>query len=195
MPRPTPSTRQSTPTSQRRSDPIVAEPPREEDRLGPRAKRFLPFSGKSEGAQQELAGRFLAWLDERTAPEFLLADMAWTAGIGRSHFSHRAGLVFHDAESLRDGLRALANGELEGTGPRAGTKVAFAYTGQASQWPGMGQALYASEPVVRAALDRCDEALRDYGRASLVDVMFGRSGWPAIWWSGPLGPDRWLEMI
>ena len=40
----------------------------------------------------------------------LLADMAWTASVGRTHFDFRAGLVFEDAESLRQELESLANG-------------------------------------------------------------------------------------
>ena len=40
----------------------------------------------------------------------------------------------------------------------------------------MGHALYESEPVARAVLDRCDEVLREVRGASLLDVMFGRVG-------------------
>ena len=101
--------------------------------------------------------------------------MAWTAGVGRSHFGCRAGVVFHDAASLRDGLEALAS-EGERPKPVAATKVAFAYSGEGSQWAGMGQALYESEPVVTAVLDHCDAILREERGASLLDVMFGRTG-------------------
>ena len=150
------------------------------EQLAARQTRFLPLSGKSDGALRDLAKQYLSWLDEdehssEHAIEPLLADMAWTAGVGRSHFSHRAGVVFHDAASLRDQLKQLAEAN-EGPGPRTTTKVAFAYTGQASQWVGMGEALYASEPVVRAVLDRCDAVLRETRGASLLDVMFGRDG-------------------
>ena len=60
-------------------------------------------------------------------------------------FAHRAGVVFHDAESLRKRLKALAETDQEPAHPAAG-KVAFAYTGEASQWIGMGEVLYESEP-------------------------------------------------
>ena len=33
--------------------------------------------------------------------------------------------------------------------------VAFVYSGMGAQWWGMGGELYASEPVFRAAVDRC----------------------------------------
>ena len=165
----------------------IADLPPAGEALRPREARILPLSGKSEGALRELAGRYLAWLDEReggrspgdgnAAPP--LADVAWTASVGRSHFAHRAGVVFRDTGSLRDGLRALAGAEEEGPAPRTAAKVAFAYTGQASQWVGMGQDLYEREPVVRAVLDRCDSLLRAERGASLLDVMFGRSGSPA----------------
>ncbi|MCY3816360.1 MAG: hypothetical protein OXG59_08730, partial [Gammaproteobacteria bacterium] len=42
----------------------------------------------------------------------------WTAAVGRTHFDCRAGLVFEDAESLRQELKSLANGGA-GQGKRA----------------------------------------------------------------------------
>ena len=99
--------------------------------------------------------------------------MAWTAGVARSHFDVRKGVVFRDAQSLREGLRGVADAEDEAAAQQA-TKVAFAYTGQGNQWAGMGEGLYESEPVFRAVLDRCDELVRAERGVSLLDVMFGR---------------------
>ena len=161
----------------------LSGPTRVEEGLVARDLRILPLSGKSPGARRALAAHYLEWLDERAvgsaagepAEEATLADLAWTAGVGRRHFAFRAGLAFRDAASLRNGLRMLASAE-EGSAPRAPAKVAFAYTGQASQWAGMGLDLYEREPVVRAVLDRCDALLGDERGASLLDVMFGRTG-------------------
>ena len=43
-----------------------------------------------------------------SASKPLLSDMAWTAGVGRSHFDYRASSVFHDVESLQEQLSELA---------------------------------------------------------------------------------------
>ena len=97
----------------------VEDPPGTEPEVG--ARRLLPLSAKTPEALRQMAERYLHWLDappcgDRTAtadsaPESLLADMAWTASVGRSHFEHRAGVVFGDEESLRGGLAAVASGE------------------------------------------------------------------------------------
>ena len=71
----------------------------------------------------------------------LLADMAWTAGVGRSRFEHRAGVVFGGVEELRGGLERLA--AEGGRGAGSATRVAFLFTGQGSQWAGMGGAVPA----------------------------------------------------
>ena len=155
----------------------LADLPLAEEEFRTRGTRFLPLSGKADGALRELAACYLSWLDERDGEgdaETMLADMVWTAGVGRSHFDYRAGVVFRDAASLRDGLKTIAEAD-EGP-PVAATKVAFAFTGEGSEWVGMGQALYESEPVVRAVLDRCDAVLREERGASLLDVMFGQTG-------------------
>ncbi|MCY3660833.1 MAG: SDR family NAD(P)-dependent oxidoreductase [Caldilineaceae bacterium] len=161
----------------------VADLPLPTEGIASRRTRFLPLSGKAKGAVRELAQRYLAWLDTQTkdlspesaALDALWADMTWTAGVGRSHFDYRAGVVFQDVGSLREQLGAAAE---TGTGvePRRATKVAFVYTGQGSQWVGMGRTLYESEPLARAILDRCEAVIQEERGASLLDVMFGRAG-------------------
>ena len=147
-----------------------------------RESRVLPISGKSNEALLGLAGRYLDWLDEPAAEpgdagaaQSMLADMAWTAGVGRSHFTHRKGIVFGDVPSLREELRALADSGAANDA-HAPSRVAFLYTGQGSHWVGMGEKLYETEPVFRAVLDRCDAVMRKERGGSLLDVMFGRSG-------------------
>ncbi|MDE2973398.1 MAG: SDR family NAD(P)-dependent oxidoreductase [Gemmatimonadota bacterium] len=160
-----------------------------------RGARMLPLSARSGPALRELAGRYLAWLDEQAAersaggtpPQSLLADAAWTASVGRSHFGRRAGVVFRDAASLRDALGAVA-GATGGREAKAPARVAFAYTGQGSQWTGMGRALHESEPVARAILDRCEEVFREVRGTSLLDVMFGGAGA-----AGDLGDTAWEQ--
>ena len=160
----------------------TADQPLSEEGSRVRRTRFLPLSGKSEGAVRDLAKRYRSWLEGRSAQlssdgvasEPTLSDMAWTAAVGRSHFDYRAGAVFHDAGSLRERLNELADSG-DDIGPRSATKVAFAYTGQGSQWVGMGRDLYESEPVAKAVLDRCEAVFREERGASLLDVMFGRA--------------------
>ncbi len=176
-----------------------------------RSSRLLPLSGKTEAALRELAGRYLSWLDERAssldgrapglderpaepslrdaASHPLLSDMAWTAGVGRSHFDHRAGVVFDDVGSLRERLEAVAEATGEGDYRAPAATVAFAYTGQGSQWPGMGRTLYETEPAARAVMDRCETVFQEERGTSLLDVMFGRVGKE----QGDLGDTAWEQ--
>ena len=159
-----------------------------------RGARMLPLSARSGSALRELAGRYLAWFDEQAAAsatgtpaESMLADAAWTASMGRRHFDHRAAVLFHDAASLRQALEDVAAATGDETAPGS-SRVAFAYTGQGSQWAGMGRALHEGEPVAKAVLDRCEEVFLEVRGTSLLDVMFGRAG--AV---GDLGDTAWEQ--
>ena len=166
--------------------PVLAAKPDSGQPLEARDTRFLPLSGKSPEALGDVASQYLSWLDEHaqelspeaTAAHSTLADMAWTAAAGRSHFGHRAGVLFSDLAELRSRLAGvIAHDAGENSPASAGAKkVAFAYTGQASQWVGMGGILYAREPVFRAVLDHCDGLLAEKRGISLLNVMFGGDG-------------------
>ena len=139
--------------------------------------RLLPLSGRSGAALAELAGRYAAWLGEDGQEWERLSDAAWTAGVGRSHFGVRAGLVFRDGTDLGEQLALLsASGGARAAIPSEPPKVAFLFTGQGSQWVGMGRELYETEPVFREVLDRCEAAFVEERGESLRAVMFGEEG-------------------
>ncbi len=162
--------------------------------------RFLPLSGKSDAAVRDLARRYLDWLGpgdahressadaERLVDAERLADMAWTAAVGRAHMSHRVGIAFSDAEDLKQSLGEVADGE-RAVVENAASEAAFLFTGQGSQWVGMGRALYETDGAARAVLDRCDEVVREMRGRSLLDAMFGEGDESA----GSAGADDDLD--
>ncbi|MXW19589.1 MAG: hypothetical protein F4Z95_02160 [Gammaproteobacteria bacterium] len=71
----------------------------------------------------------------------LLADMAWTAAVGRTHFDCRAGLVFEDAESLRQELKSLANGGDRGGQQAVGASPATGFEAENAPDSGNGRSI------------------------------------------------------
>ena len=171
-----------------REAPIPGSPAGPETPVPPCARevRMLPLSGRSAAAVGALAGRYRDWLagrDEDDSPD-RLADLAWTAGVGRHHFAYRTGLAFISADELRASLDEVASGARAIVRASA-SRVAFLFTGQGSQWPGMGRRLYQSEPVVRSVLDRCDRVVGDLRGESLLAVMFGEGDLDDTTWTQP----------
>ena len=56
-------------------------------------------------------------------------------------------------------------------------RVAFLFTGQGAQYPGMAAGLYRSQPVFREAFDRCAAVADPLLGCSLAEVVFGVGRW------------------
>ena len=141
---------------------------------------LLSLSAKSEKALRELAQRYTDFL--ATHPEISLADVCFTANTGRSHFDYRLAVVTESTAQVQGVLEAFAAGR-ETAGlvsgqvqPKKRQKIAFLFTGQGSQYVGMGRQLYETQPIFRQALDRCDEILRSYLKQPLLSVLYPKPG-------------------
>jgi malonyl CoA-acyl carrier protein transacylase len=158
----------------------TGSPTRQDPMTIDRLEHLLTLSTKNEKALGELAQRYVDFL--ATHPEASLADVCFTANTGRSHFDHRLAVVAGSNEQLRERLEAFATGK-ETAGLVSGQvtskkrpKIAFLFTGQGSQYVGMGRQLYKTQPIFREALDRCDKILRSYLEQPLLEVLYPESG-------------------
>lgn len=134
----------------------------------------LPISARTPEALQQLASRYLEWLDVN--PNAGLADICGTAGAGRSHFEHRAAVIADSRTRARRSLRALgeerpAPGLVRGVGGDR-PKTAWLFPGQGSQFPGMARELFANEPVFAETVTECSEVLDSVLPRPLLDVLF-----------------------
>jgi acyl transferase domain-containing protein/NADPH:quinone reductase-like Zn-dependent oxidoreductase/acyl carrier protein len=160
---------------------IVGEPPGPIDVKKPTKMRAsgqlatLPIllSGKSEQALIGQAQRLHAHLHAR--PNIVPLDLAASSASTRAHFAHRAVVLGHDRQALMAGLDALqsaqhAPGVLRGTA--TGGQVAFLFSGQGTQRPGMGRELYAAFPAFADALDAVCSEFDENGGGPLRDLLF-----------------------
>jgi acyl transferase domain-containing protein/thioesterase domain-containing protein/acyl carrier protein len=138
---------------------------------------LLPLSAKSEPALRDIAARLVVRLEEDQ--ELDPADVALSLATTRAHFDQRAVLTGESREELLEGLTALVGGEtspylVEGKA-KSGT-IAYLFTGQGAQRPGMGCELYEASPVFAKALDEVFEALDPHLERSLKNLLFAAEG-------------------
>ncbi len=145
-----------------------------------RSVHLLTLSAKSEDALREVAQHYQEFLLNH--PEVSLADVCFTANTGRSHFDYRLAVVAESKVQLQKELSAFTDNQNTTTVVRSQLKslkrpkVAFLFTGQGSQYIGMGRQLYETAPIFRQTLDRCDEILHSYLNKSLLTVLYPEPG-------------------
>ncbi len=110
------------------------------------------------------------------------AAVCWSSNQVKAGLPYRAAFTARDTTRLAADLRAAADDERLRAGiaerVRHAPVVAFLYTGQGAQEPGMTAALYRESPLYRRHLDEADDALRPYTGGSVRDLILAED--PAV---------------
>ncbi|MFE5513653.1 type I polyketide synthase [Streptomyces sp. NPDC056529] len=146
----------------------------------PRTDVVWALSGRSPEAVRAQAGRLRALLRDR--PDTDLGAVARTLATRRTSFRHRAAVQGADAAGLGRELDALTAPSAPVTSAVAGPRIAFVFSGQGTQRPGMGAELADRFPVYAEAFDAVcaalDAARGPDGGPALRDVVLAAPGSP-----------------
>ncbi len=146
---------------------VGAAPPPIVPDVAERPFNLLTLSARDEKGLHEMVGNFDAFLAAQ--PDVSLADVAYTASNGRSHFEQRLAVVAQNPADAREKLNAALSLHQTAT---ATPKIAFLFTGQGAQYVGMGRQLYELEPAFRETVDQCAAILDGYLERPLLSVLF-----------------------
>lgn len=136
----------------------------------PRGYHLLTLSAASEAALTAASERLVQHLGEN--PDINIADAAYTLQVGRRVLPHRRVVLARDRE---DAAQALASGNPDRVFSAEATShlsLAFMFPGYGSQYVGMCEELYRSEPVFRDHLDSCVRILLPLLGQDLREVLF-----------------------
>ncbi|BCJ50494.1 hypothetical protein Asp14428_19690 [Actinoplanes sp. NBRC 14428] len=157
---------------------------REDDGGTHRTLTAVPWliSGRTAAAMRAQAARLSAFLSDRDEPADPI-DVGYSLVTTRAALEHRGAVVAADRDGLLSGLDALAAGTPDTavtTGAAARGRLAFLFTGQGAQRPGMGRELYAEQPAFAEAFDAvCARLDAPIGR-SLRDLIFAGDDEPDL---------------
>ena len=150
---------------------VLSNRPAEEE---PARPATLP--AQAQESLKQKAAELVQHLDRSSGPE--LEDLAMTLGAGRSHYNHRYAVLADGRDAVKDALDSLLRDEVSaadcGKQTTSGEqpKIAFLFTGQGSQYPGMGRELDRCHAVFRNSIDRCDQMAAPLMAHPLRRILF-----------------------
>jgi polyketide synthase 5 len=135
------------------------------------AELLFPLSSSSTEELRRTAGRLADWVHAHD--EVTLADLGYTLSRRRSHRPVRTAVLAASRAELIDALRRLADGDGD-----AQTAVGhddrgpvWVFSGEGSQWAGMGVDLLATEPVFAATVAQIEPLVAAESGFSVTEAI------------------------
>ncbi|KAF7327244.1 hypothetical protein MKEN_00301700 [Mycena kentingensis (nom. inval.)] len=128
------------------------------------------LSAKTSTALDALRVKYLDWLHCPESAAAPLANIAYTMTARRQIHSHRVAVAASSRMELIDKLASLAIPSSHAATPPTSNAI-FMFSGQGSQYFGMGREIYTQNMVFRSCVDECDRILINAGFPGVLPII------------------------
>ncbi len=149
---------------------VLEEAPALQNASESRPWQLLLVSARTRDGVGRAAANLAAYLQDN--PKVDLPDAAYTLQVGRKHFDYRWAAVCKDIDQAVTFLSGNVDPVYSREGERRKQDVVFMFSGQGSQYVGMGEEIYKTEPLFRDQLDYCVEVLKPFINLDLREILF-----------------------
>ena len=138
------------------------------------------LSAGNDTALKAAAADFSSFLSDKSPTD--LYSIAYTAVFGRQKHDHRLLVYGTSPQDIAAELGAFATGKTENCFLESASALqdplgpVFIYSGNGSQWAGMGEQLLVEDSLFRATVEHIDHLFLRYADFSLVDELAGKNG-------------------
>ena len=136
----------------------------------PRTMHTVTVTARSIASLKRNINNIIKFLGEN--PEATLPSLAYTTTARRIQHNYRVAICVDDISKVKDALQAQIKDSYNPL-PMVPTKTAFTFTGQGSQYTGLGQKLYEDLESFRADIDQLDNIARLHGLPSFLPLLTG----------------------
>ncbi|TGO32082.1 hypothetical protein BHYA_0355g00020 [Botrytis hyacinthi] len=148
---------------------LIEEAPRRVSKSpDPRSHHVITVSARTLTSHSANKKRLMQYL--KMNPDTPIADLAYTTTARREHELYRVAFVCEYISELTKQLDSSTEPELP---PKSGSSLIFVFTGQSSQYTGMGRILYETSPRFKQTLDTYQSLCDSQDLASFIDIIRG----------------------
>jgi len=135
------------------------------------------LSTKDVSSLESLRLKFIAWLESADTEETSLLDIAYSTTARRQLHSCRLAVT---AGSKPELVKKLAIAPIVNVTRTEVIPVVFLFSGQGSQYRGMGRSLYDSSSAFRRHIQECDTILTSLGFSGIISTIAGNDNHPSL---------------
>lgn len=151
---------------------ILEDGPLREEPKGtdPRSMHMVTVSARSIASLKKNIENLVQFLDEN--PETTLPSLAYTTTARRIQHNYRVAICVSEISKVKEALQAQLKDSYSPL-PMVPTKTAFTFTGQGSQYTGLGQKLYEQLETFKADVDQLEKLIRLHSLPSILPLLTG----------------------